>query len=64
MSESVIHFWVLSLNTSASIHQAMTDVSALNMKPSESHVEIGVSRRMLTWVCQGALEITWVVKKF
>ena len=42
----------------------MTDVSALNMKPSESHVEIGVSRRMLKWVCQGALEITCIVKKF
>ena len=45
MSESVRQLWILSLNTSASIHQAMTNVSALNMKSSEQHVEMGVSRR-------------------
>ena len=51
MSESLRHLWLLSLNASATIHQAMTDVSALNMKSSEQHVE-------------GALEITWIDKKF
>ena len=45
MSESVRHLWVLSLNAAASVHQAMTDVSALNMKSSEQHVEMEVSRR-------------------
>ena len=45
MTESVRHLWVLSLNASASIHQAMADVSALNMKSSEQHVKMGMSRR-------------------
>ena len=35
MSESVRHLWVLILNAFASIYQAMTDVSALNVNFSE-----------------------------
>ena len=57
MSESVRHLWVLSLNASASIDQAMTDVSAVNMKSSEQHVEMGMSRRSRDYLdCQKILE--------
>ena len=45
MSDDVRHLWVLSLSASASIHQAMTDISGLTVKSSKQHVEMGMSRR-------------------
>jgi hypothetical protein len=36
---------VLSLNHFASIHEAMTQLSGLTVKSSETHVEMGVSRQ-------------------
>jgi hypothetical protein len=45
MTESVRHMWVLSLNYSAAIHEAMTSLSGLTVVSSEQHIEMGVSRR-------------------
>ena len=65
MSESVRQLWILSLNTSASIHQAMTNVSALNMKSSEQHAEMGVSRRSRDYLdYQKTLELIQIRNPF
>ena len=45
MTESVRHLWVLSLNHSASIHQAVMELSGLTLKSSEQHIEIGPTRK-------------------
>lgn len=44
MTESVRHKWVLSLNYSAAIHDAMTELSGVKTKTSEQHVDMGTSR--------------------
>ena len=44
MSESVRHQWVLSLSHSASIHNAMVQVTGAAYKSSEQHHEMGVTR--------------------
>lgn len=44
MTESVRHQWVLSLNHSASIHDAMVQLTKANNKSSEQHYEMGASR--------------------
>ena len=45
MSESVRHMWVLSLNYSAAVHDAMTELSGVVTKTSEQHVDMGAARR-------------------
>ena len=45
MTESVRHTWTLSLNYSASIHDAMTTLTNMKMKTSEQHVDLSSSRR-------------------
>ena len=45
MSEDVRHLWVLSLSASASIHQAMTDITGFTVKSSVHHIEMEMSRR-------------------
>ena len=44
MTESVRHMWVLSLNHSAAIHDAMTELSGVKTRTSEQHVDMGASR--------------------
>ena len=44
MTESVRHMWVLSLNYSAAIHDAMTELTGVSTKTSEQHVDIGTTR--------------------
>ena len=45
MSESVRHMWVMSLNYSAAVHDAMTELSGVVTKTSEQHVDMGETRR-------------------
>ena len=44
MSESVRHQWVLSLNSSAHIHDAMVQLTGSVYESSEQHQELGRSR--------------------
>lgn len=44
MTESTRHQWVLSLSHSASIHDAMTQLTGATHKSSEQHHELGASR--------------------
>ena len=45
MNESVRHMWVLTLNYSASIHDAMTNLTGIVTKSSEQHIDLRASRR-------------------
>ena len=45
MTESVRHLWVLSLSHSASIHEAMMQLSKAQFLSSSQHEVLGVSRR-------------------
>ena len=45
MNEDVRHLWVLSLNDSEVVHQAITEVSGITFKSSEQHAEMGMPRR-------------------
>ncbi|XP_057307435.1 uncharacterized protein LOC130645457 [Hydractinia symbiolongicarpus] len=44
MKDDVRNLWVLSLNSSAFIYEAMTGVSGLTVKANEQQVEMGASR--------------------
>lgn len=44
MTQSVRHQWVHTSHQSAAIHNAMSEVTKLETKTSEQHVELGVSR--------------------
>ena len=45
MNESVRHMWVLTLNYSASMHDAMTNLTCIVAKSSEQHTDLRASRR-------------------
>ena len=45
MTENVRHLWVLSMSYTASIHEAMIELSKTQVQSSEQHVELGTSRR-------------------
>ena len=45
MNESVQHMWVLTLNYSASMHDAMTNLTGIVTKSSEQHTDLRASRR-------------------
>ena len=45
MNESVRHMWVLTLNYSASMHDAMTNLTGIVTKSSEQHTDFHASRR-------------------
>ena len=45
MNESVQHMWVLTLNYSASMHDAMTNLTGKITKSSEQHNDLRASRR-------------------
>ena len=45
MNESVRHMWVLTLNYSASMHDAMTNLTGTVAKSSEQHTDLRASRR-------------------
>ena len=45
MNESVQHMWVLTLNYSASMHDAMTNLTGKITKSSEQHNDLRTSRR-------------------
>ena len=44
MTESVRHMWLLSLNYSAAIHDATTELLGVKTRTSEQHVDMGASR--------------------
>ena len=45
MNESVGHMWVLTLNYSASMHDATTNLTGIVTKSSEQHTDHRASRR-------------------
>ena len=45
MTDNVRHLWVLSMSYTASIHEAMIELSKTQVQSSEQHVELGTSRR-------------------
>ena len=45
MNETVRHMWVLTLNYSASMHDAMTNLTGIVTKSSEQHTDFRASRR-------------------
>ena len=45
MNETVRHMWVLTLNYSASMHDAMVNLTGIVTKSSEQHTNLRASRR-------------------
>ena len=45
MTENVHHLWVLSMSYTASVHEAMIELSKTQVQSSKQHVELGTSRR-------------------